>query len=291
MRENRANEIVAVYADLTRVKLSLAVTFSSVTGYFIFHNSFEINLLFLIAGVFFLASGSAVMNQYTEISHDALMGRTMQRPLPRKKINPGTALLVASGLFCAGIFFLLLTGLIPALLGVFTVLLYNVVYTTLKRITPLSIVPGALVGAIPPLIGFEAAGGSVPGYGIILFSGFMFLWQLPHFWLIILKYHKEYETAGFVTISHLMTENQIRILVFLWVLFSTMILVLFSVFGIVFNRYISAILIPVNIIFILAFHYLFFRKSDNEEISGAFILINSFSFLVKILFIINSFLS
>jgi protoheme IX farnesyltransferase len=291
MRKNRATGIVSVYADLIRYKLSLAVTFSSVTGYFIFHNNIEINLLFLIAGVFFLASGAAVMNQYTEIRFDALMGRTMQRPLPGGKINPKTALLIAGGLFCPGIFFLSLTGLISTLLGVFTILLYNVIYTNLKRVTPLAIIPGALVGAVPPLIGFEAAGGSVPGYGIILFSGFMFLWQLPHFWLILLKYHEEYERAGFVTISHLMTENQIRILVFVWVLFSTMLLILFSVTGITFNRHISAFLIPLNIIFISAFHYLLFRKSEKEEIRSAFILVNSFNLLIMILFIINSFLS
>jgi protoheme IX farnesyltransferase len=215
----------------------------------------------------------------------------MQRPLPGEKINPKTALLIAGGLFCPGIFFLSFCGLMPVLLGGLNILLYNLVYTKLKRVTPMAIIPGALVGAVPPLIGFEAAGGGVPGYGIIFFSVFMFLWQLPHFWLIILKYHKEYEAAGFVTISHLMTENQIRFLVFFWVLFSTILLIVFSVTGIAFNRHFSVVLIPLNIIFISAFHYLLFHKSEKEKVRGAFILINSFNLLMMILFIVNSFVS
>jgi protoheme IX farnesyltransferase len=292
MRKNRDfRGIFAAYTDLIKFKLSLAVTFSSVTGYFIFQNGIDISILFLIPGVFLFASGSAVLNQYSETSFDALMGRTKQRPLPQKKVSRNSALLLSLGLFCIGMILLSLTGLIPLLLGVFTVFLYNVIYTRLKRVTPLAIIPGALVGAVPPLIGFVAAGGVVPGAEIILFSVFMFIWQLPHFWLILLKYHKEYETAGFFTLSRLMNEKQIRILVFLWVLLSTSLLVLFSATGIVFNRYLGAILIPVNIIFIFAFYYLLFRKSEKEEFRGAFILVNSFSLLVMILFIVNSFLS
>jgi protoheme IX farnesyltransferase len=290
MRKNKPSGIVVAYADLIKYKLSIAVTFSSVTGYFIFKNTIDINLLFLVLGVFLLASGSAVLNQHSEIIYDAKMGRTKYRPLPQEKINPRTALFVSGCLFCTGIFFLLLTGPVPALIGAFTVLLYNVIYTQQKRVTPLAIIPGALVGAIPPLIGYEAAGGAFPGPGIILFSGFMFLWQLPHFMLILLKYGKEYEAAGFRTMLRIMDEKQIRILLFLWVLFSTLMLILFSVSGTVFNRIISMVLIPLNIIFIFAFHYLLFRKPDEGETKGAFILINSFSLLIMIIFIINSFL-
>jgi protoheme IX farnesyltransferase len=291
MRKNRVSGIVAVYTDLIKYKLSLAVTFSSVTGYFIYHNIFEISLLYLVSGVFFLASASAVLNQYTEIHSDSVMNRTKKRPLPLEKISPGRALLVGSVLFGIGVLSLLLTGLTPVLLGLFNVLLYNVVYTRLKRVTPFAIIPGALVGAVPPLIGYTAAGGILPGYGIILFSAFMFLWQLPHFWLILLKYREEYDLAGFITMSHYMTEKQIRILVFSWGLLSTVFLVLFSVTGIVFDRLLTTILVPLNIVFIFAFYYFLFRKAANKDVGGAFILVNSFSLLVMILFIINSFLS
>jgi heme o synthase len=290
MKLNRAPGIIAYYADLIKFKLSLAVTFSAVTGYFIFQDKIDINFLLLISGVFALSATAAILNQYTEIRWDSLMSRTMHRPLPQKKISPQTALWLAAGLFSVGFIVLLMIGLPPALLGVLNVLLYNIVYTNLKRVTLLAIIPGALVGAIPPLIGFEAAGGKAPGSEIILFSTFMFLWQLPHFWLILLKYHKEYEAAGFVTMSRYINENQTRVLIFLWVLFSTSLLLLFFVTGFVFNKQLNSILIPMNIVFISAFYFLLFRKAGNREFRGAFFLVNSFSLLVMIIFIVNSFL-
>jgi protoheme IX farnesyltransferase len=291
MRKNRIAAIIDAYTDLIRYRLSLAVTMSSVTGYFIFQNTIEFNFLLMISGVFILASGASVLNQYTEINYDSLMGRTRLRPLPQEKINKRTALWFAGSLFCSGSICLLIIGIIPGFLGLLNVLLYNYVYTGLKRVTPLAIIPGALAGAIPPLIGFEAAGSGMPGTEIIMFSSFMFLWQLPHFWLILLKYHKEYETAGFITIFQFMKEAQIRILIFVWVLFSTSLLLLFSVAGIVFNKVFLFFIIPLNFIFIVSFYYQLFGNIEKKEFRGALKLVNIFSLLVMILFIVNSFLS
>jgi protoheme IX farnesyltransferase len=290
VRKNNITGLFLVYADLIKYKLSAAVTFSSVTGYFIFHNAVNINLLYLISGVFLLASGSAALNQYSEIRWDALMTRTKQRPLPGEKIHPSSALLVSVGLLCSGLMLLFLTGIIAPLLGAVNVFLYNFVYTKLKRITLMAIIPGALVGAIPPLIGYEAAGGYILSGGIVLFSTFMFLWQLPHFWLIMLKYRRDYKNAGFVTLSDYANEKQIRILVFGWTTFSTLLLFFFSLRGVVLNRHLSTALIPLNIIFISAFHYMLFRNTDKNKIRFAFVMINSFSLAIMILFIINSFL-
>jgi protoheme IX farnesyltransferase len=291
MNKNNFIRTISVYGDLVKYRLSLAVTFSSVTGYFISRNTLEASLFFLIPGVFFLASGSAVLNQYSESEFDALMTRTNQRPLPKHMITGKAALLIAAAFFCCGILFLSLTGLISLILGVFNVLLYNIVYTRLKRVTALAIIPGSLVGAIPPLIGYLAAGTSTMSNEIIFFSAFMFLWQLPHFWLILLKYHEEYEKAGFVTLFQLANEQQIKVLVFFWVLITTLMLIIFSISGIAIDNHLVLVLIPLNIIFIFSFYFSLFRKTEKTEIRGAFILVNSFSLLIMILFIINSFLS
>jgi protoheme IX farnesyltransferase len=291
MNKNNFFRTIFVYGDLVKYRLSLAVTFSSVTGYFIARNTLESSLFFLIPGVFFLASGSAVLNQYTESEYDALMTRTNQRALPQHMITGRAALLIAAALFCTGILFLSLTGFISLTLGLFNVLLYNVVYTRLKRVTALAIIPGSVVGAIPPLIGYQAAGPTIMSYEILFFSGFMFLWQLPHFWLILLKYHEEYEKAGFVTLFQHATGQQIRILVFFWVLITTMMLIIFSIAGNAFDNHLSLVFIPLNIIFIFSFYYSLFNKTKKNEIRGSFILVNTFSILIMILFIINSFLS
>jgi protoheme IX farnesyltransferase len=287
---NKVFEKLAVYADLVRFKLSIGVTLSAVTGYFIYHNKPEPSLFLLIFGVFLLATGASVLNQVVEKNQDGIMARTKTRPLPLEKIKPATALMFSLFHLSTGIIFLLFIGIIPALLGMLNVILYNLVYTLLKRITTLAIIPGAAVGAIPPLIGFTSAGGAFPHSEIVLFTGFMFLWQLPHFWLIIIKYRDDYKKAGFKTFSPQISAKQIKNLIFLWVLFSTTFLVYFINTGLVFNKYLNALLIPLNIIFILLFYRLLYNWSGNNETRGAFIMVNSFGLLIMVLFIINAFL-
>jgi heme o synthase len=281
-------ETIRSYADLAKYKLSAAVTLSAVTGFFLSGNKSE-NAIFLVAaGVFFLSSGSAALNQYTESVADSIMNRTSKRPIPSKKISGKNALTASIFFFAIGGILLLVAGLAPFLLGVFNVFLYNVVYTRLKKISPLSIIPGALVGAIPPLIGFSASGASFLNIGIIGFSLFMFLWQLPHFWLIIIKYGEEYNAAGFATISKYLNDKQIRNLVFFWVLFSTCLIFLFFIISEIPGKALPVIFLFLNVTFILLFHRLLFARKYDGQIKGAFILINSFSLLIMILFIAAS---
>lgn len=146
------------------------------------------------------------------------------------------------------------------------------------------------MGAIPPLIGYSSAGGILPGNEIIMFSTFMFLWQLPHFWLILIRYRDDYSRAGFRTFKEQLSEYSIRLLIFCWVILTTASLVLFSVKGVVFSRVINSVIIILNILFILLFYSILFGKDKNRSVRGAFILINSFSLIIMILFIANSFL-
>jgi protoheme IX farnesyltransferase len=283
-------EKLTIFADLARLKLSVAVTLSAVTGYFIFTVKAELPLLCLIPGVFLLAAGASALNQFDEKNQDIIMGRTSSRPLPLGKMKPVTALSLSVLLLITGIGLLMTIGVIPALLGVLNIILYNLVYTRLKRITSLAIIPGAAVGAIPPLIGFTAAGGFVPQTEIILFSAFMFLWQLPHFWLILVKYRNEYQKAGFKTFPKQMEEKQIKHLIFMWVLFSTALLLAFILASVALNPYLITLLIPLNILFIYLFYRMLYKHSENIATRGAFILVNSFGLLIMSLFIINAFL-
>ena len=281
---------LAIFSDLIKYKLSLAVVLSSVAGYYLYSNSFDHHLFFLASGVFFLASGAAVLNQYTEREYDSLMARTKDRPIPSKKIKEQTALWISSGLLVAGCLLLLINGIIPFLLGVINVLLYNLLYTYLKKKSILSIIPGALVGAVPPLIGFSAAGGNISSINIIVYSIFMFLWQLPHFWLILIKYGKEYEKAGFASISSYLTDLQIRQLTFFWVILTTCFLFSFGLFSDVFSRELIILFSIFNTSFIFAFYRMLFFKKGHQEIRGAFIMINSFSIIVMFMIIALSIL-
>jgi protoheme IX farnesyltransferase len=271
---------ISVYADLIKWKLSLAVVLSAITGYFLYNNIIDHHLLSLASGVFFLASGAAALNQYTEREYDSIMDRTKNRPVPSKKIDKNTALRISSGLLISGSLLLLVSGIVPFILGVINVLLYNLIYTYLKKRSVLSIIPGAFVGAVPPLIGFSSAGGEISNINILVFSGFMFLWQLPHFWLILVKYGREYEKAGFASLTSYLSDFQIKYLTFFWVIFTTCFLSVFGALSGSVNNYIIILLLILNTIFIFFFHSLLFSKKGSQEIKGAFILINSFSIIV-----------
>jgi len=282
---NKDAGIISLLAELTKYKLSLAVVLSAVTGYFLNSNIFNNTLLFLACGVFLLSSGAAALNQYTERLSDGLMERTRYRPVPSKRISERAALGISIILIVSGALLLYRNGIMPLLLGLVNVFMYNLVYTRLKKKSLFSIIPGALVGAIPPIIGFSSSGGSLNHPYILAFSTFMFLWQLPHFWLLLIKYGNEYNAAGFATLSNVLAESEIRQLVFVWVVFSTSLLLIFFALA---DSLSSGIFVPtalLNILFIFLFHRLLFRKKYNGEIKGAFIVINLFSLLVMLLII------
>jgi len=276
---------VAMVAELTRWKLSLAVAFSALTGYLVFAGDAQSSLLLVAIGVFLLSAGASALNQYTERKSDALMERTAGRPLPSGRMDPVTAVMVALLLLLSGSILLGFTGLLPVMLGLVNVILYNVVYTGLKKSTPLAIIPGALVGAVPPLIGYAAAGGMMTDTIIILFALFMFLWQMPHFWLLLARYGSEYEKAGIRTVYGSMTSDQIRRLVMVWIIGSSLLLWILTAISLPFPAPVAVLLLVLNIVFILLFRKIIQSPEAEQRSKNAFILINSFSLLIMIILI------
>lgn len=275
-------------AELVKWKLSAAVAFSSVTGYFLCSGGPGSELPAVAAGVFLLASGSAALNQFTERKSDALMQRTMNRPLPSLRMSPARALLISAILLLAGAALLALTGLLPLILGILTVLLYNVIYTGLKKKTALAIIPGALVGALPPLIGYASAGGAITDTGILLFSLFIFLWQLPHFWLLLIRYGREYEIAGIKTIYSVINPSQISRLVFFWIAGSSLLLWVLTFFLLPLELPAALSLMILNVAFIIQFFRTLFNYRDEKNLNNAFILVNAFTMIIMIILIVTS---
>lgn len=272
-------------AELTKWKLSLAVAFSSVTGYLISSGGADSSLTVMAAGVFLLSSGASALNQYTERDSDALMTRTAGRPLPSGRMTPLTAIAVAVVLLVSGSLLLGFSGRMPFFLGLVNVLLYNAIYTGLKKRTTLAIVPGALVGAIPPVIGYTAAGGAVIDSIILLFALFMFLWQMPHFWLLLIRYGSEYEKAGIKTLYSTMDSVKIKRLVLVWVIASSLALWILTGIFMPLPAIAGALLLILNIAFILLFRKIINLPETVKRSNHAFILINSFSILVMIVLI------
>lgn len=277
------------FGTLTKYRLSLAVTVSSVTGYLIGHPYFSFSLLFMFAGVLLLAGGSAALNQYTERETDALMTRTRRRPIPSGKIEPFKALIASAVLFPAGTFLLLLCGVLPAILGIITVVTYNFIYTPLKRVTHFAIFPGALVGAIPPLIGYFAAEPASITADILAFAGFMFMWQIPHFWLINSKYSDEYQAAGLKSVYPHLSHNSVRFLIFTWMWASVIGLSILTTTGTILQSLPVSVILSFFVIFLAVASWVLFRKPLDKSGPLSFILVNSFSIAVMILFIAGSF--
>lgn len=187
------------YFALTKPEVNLLILMTTSAGYYLgerggFHLLGLVNTLF---GTLLVASGTATLNQWTERVWDGRMRRTARRPLPAGRIKPREALGFGILLSIAGVLFLyaFVTPL-SSLLAASTLLSYLLIYTPLKRHTPLCTLLGAVPGAMPVLIGWAGARDSLSSEAMLLFA-ILFLWQFPHFLAIALMYRDDYERAGY----------------------------------------------------------------------------------------------
>jgi len=206
-------------AEFARARLVSAVTLSAATGYFMFSERVEAAVLLPVIGVFFLGCGCSAVNQIQEARTDGRMDRTKNRPIPTGKLDLPTGWFIAILMLLAGFCFLASiehhTYLILGL-GLFTLIWYHGVYTYLKIVTPFAVIPGALLGVIPPLIGWCAAGGVWNDPLILLVAFYFFVWQVPHFWLLMLLRGKEYESAGLRSMTDIFDQRQFYRITFIW---------------------------------------------------------------------------
>jgi len=170
----------------------------------------------LLAGVCLLAAGCSALNQVQERDVDARMERTGRRPVACGRLSAQAGLALALALAAGGLLLLAAAGETAFLFGAFALLWYNGVYTPLKRRTPFAVLPGALCGALPPLIGWTAAGGEPADFRIVLIAGLIFLWQIPHFWFFALKHREDFQRAGLPTVFTRFTPAQLHRLALAW---------------------------------------------------------------------------
>jgi protoheme IX farnesyltransferase len=225
-------ERLAIGLELGKVRITAAVSFTTAAGSLLYTPVPGTSLLWTVLGIFLLASGASALNHVQEYRYDSRMQRTRERPLPSGRISEAGALIVM-GVYSITGSALLYTGagFEGLLLGWLAFFWYNIVYTYLKRLTAWAVVPGSLIGSIPPVIGWISAGGSLSDPEILPIAAFFFIWQVPHFWLLILKYGKEYESAGFPSLSASMNERQIARMIYLWIAGTAGITVIFTFTG------------------------------------------------------------
>ncbi|HMK55502.1 MAG TPA: UbiA family prenyltransferase [Dissulfurispiraceae bacterium] len=203
---------------LCKLKVSFFAALSAAAGFILFLGRINDRALVVSVGVFFLACGASALNQYQELSTDALMARTRNRPLASGRMAPGKALVIVAALIFSGLVSLYgAFGSTTVILGLCALLLYNGIYTGMKATSAFAAAPGALIGAIPPAMGWAAAGGSLSDPRLLSVSLFFVIWQIPHSWLFLLRYGAEYEEAGLPSLMRALGRERLDRVVFQWI--------------------------------------------------------------------------
>ena len=241
--------------QLTKIRLSFSIVFSSIAGYFLGADKIDFFILLLLSiGGYFMAGASSIFNQLIEREKDGLMDRTKNRPLPSNRMSNSMAIILGIILSLVGAFFLYSINLETAFFSIISILIYTCIYTPLKTVTPLSVFVGAFPGAIPFMLGWVAATGE---FGIepgILFM-IQFFWQFPHFWAIGWMMDDDYKKAGFKMLPSGRRDNASAFQIVFYTLW-TIIISLTPVIS--YSGNLSLSLPAASLIIVLGFFFLFF---------------------------------
>jgi len=197
----------ADYWALTKPEVNLLIAMATFTGFYLacpgpLHDFPWLLLVHTLLGTLLVASGTGTLNQYVERRFDAQMRRTARRPLAARRLKPSAGLWFGIALASVGSIYLATTvNLLASLLAIVTLLSYLFLYTPLKRKTPFCVLIGAFPGAMPPLIGWASATGTLSLEAWMLYAT-LFFWQFPHFMAIAWMYRDDYDRAGYFVLPH-----------------------------------------------------------------------------------------
>lgn len=285
MKSNQGN-FLSDYLQLSKLKIMLPVSLTGFTGYFIFNPLLSLNIFFVSFGLLLMAISASALNQVQEAELDRRMSRTHNRPVPSGRISVKNALVFTVCTLLAGIWLIYTYGnLTAALIGLFTILWYNGIYTYSKRLTAFAVVPGALTGVLPPLIGWVAAGGSILDKPIIFLEFLLFTGQIPHFWLLILRYGEEYSKAGIPSLTDIFNSQQINRLTFTWVITSVVAALFLFCFEVIRSGIIILILLSASAFLVWQFSALL-KTGVNIKSSKKYSVLLDLYFLLVLLLLI-----
>ena len=278
--------------QLTKFGLSLSVVFSSIAGYLLAVDVVDYKIVVLLSiGGYCMVGASNAFNQIIERVPDAVMKRTMDRPIPTGRISVNLAMLIAVTLTIIGLVILYSINEKTALFGAISIFLYTSAYTPLKPISPLSVFVGAIPGAIPFMLGWVAATnqfGIEPGMLFMI----QFFWQFPHFWAIGWLQFDEYKKAGFNLMPTGEKNKKASKLIIIYTIFM-LIVSIFPVFRLTGSLY----LLPVSavIIFALGLVMLYYGVRLHKEQTNVMarkLMLSSVLYitLIQIIFVIDKFL-
>jgi heme o synthase len=284
-KPNKTDSILKVIFELGKVRISIPVAFTTFTGYILSHGFIDRGIVLPVIGIFLLACGASALNQIQEHGIDTRMKRTKNRPLPAGRISLGGAWIVTLLFFIGGSLFLILgPGLETVLVGIATFAWYNAIYTPLKKVTAFAAVPGSMVGALPPLAGWVAGGGELMDQRALILGFFFFIGQIPHFWLLMLKFGEQYEHAELPSMTRLFTKDQIKRLTFIWIAAMGITAFALPVFKVVVQQWIAISVILLSAALVVFFTRLLSRKNE-FRVGKSFVLINLYYLVIMLVMI------
>lgn len=281
---------LAVLAELTKLRITFFVSITTLFGFVSAKGYFTVDALFSCLGIFLMACSSAVLNQIQEHEIDSVMERTKSRPIPSGQVSVKSAVLLVIELFFLAVLVFSLTNWTTFWLGVVTFVWYNLIYTPLKKKHYLAIIPGSVIGALPPMAGWAAAGRNILEPQILLIAFFFFVWQIPHFWLLLLQYRKDYESAGFPTMFKRFTREQLSRITFAGILFTGFIGVSFPIFAFVHAWYLIAIILFAFIYMVVQSLSLLDKSLKVKSFKPVFIGVNLYVLFVIVIISIDRFI-
>ncbi|MCP4483176.1 MAG: protoheme IX farnesyltransferase [Flavobacteriaceae bacterium] len=280
------------FLEITKVRLSVSVLFSSVAGYLLGTDYVSLTeVILLCIGGYSMVGASNVYNQIIEKDLDVLMDRTKNRPIPSGRMSVQLAFIIAISLTIIGIIALYIINPITAMFGSVCIFMYVSLYTPLKTKTPLSVFVGAFPGAIPFMLGWVAATGN---FGIEPGTLFMiqFFWQFPHFWAIAWFLFDDYEKAGFFMLPTGKRDKSTALQAVLYTLW-TVLASLIPVFGVTGKLYLtplSGVLIGLIGLGFLYFSIRLYRYRSNKAAKHFMLVSVSYITLLQIIYVADKFI-
>lgn len=206
---------------LTKFVLSFAVSLSALFAYIMAKGEVGFDMLLATFSVLLVAMGVSALNQVQEYKEDAKMERTKKRPIAAGRMSPRIGMIISGVLILFSLVLIYsLIGLTGVNIFMFAFIWYNAMYTPLKKKSALAVVPGAILGVIPPAIGWLVAGNSLMELEFLSLALYFFIWQVPHFWLLVMLFHGDYKDGGYPTAMRLFGQASLQRLTFVWLVFT-----------------------------------------------------------------------
>ena len=278
--------LLKTFLELSKVRITFAVALTTITGYVLANGAFDIGLIIPTIGIFILACSSSALNHYQEKDKDALMTRTQNRPIPSGRISANGALTFAFIIGVIGSYLIYIgSNFVGLQLALLAMIWYNAIYTPLKKRTAFAVVPGSVIGALPPLVGWVAGGGSLADPHAMILGFFFFIWQVPHFWLLMLKYGEEYKKAGYPSITSISTPQQLKNITFIWTFSTAIVALMIPFFGIT-----SSVIVSIGLIlacFWLIRIFVRLLKTDNTPFNPFYYFMRINYFVLAVMFFLS----